>query len=112
VRFLQFIATTLLTQVCAVAPGYAEKRVALVIGNGAYRHAEKLANPVNDVRGIRHALASLGFDVIFGEDLDQKDADRGAARVQGTKVVSPRSRQWNFTSAFPTSWTRYPTKSE
>jgi hypothetical protein len=39
--------------VCAVAPGHAEKRVALVIGNGAYRYADKLANPVNVARGIR-----------------------------------------------------------
>jgi hypothetical protein len=29
---------------CALAPAYAEKRVALVIGNGAYVHADKLAN--------------------------------------------------------------------
>ncbi len=76
---------------CAVATGYAEKRVALVIGNRAYRHAEKLANPVNDARGIRDALASLGFDVIFGEDLDQKALGRAigqfADRVEGADVA-------------------------
>jgi uncharacterized caspase-like protein len=90
VRFLQFIAATWLMLVCAVATGHAEKRVALVIGNGAYRHAEKLANPVNDARGIRDALASLGFDVIFGEDLDQKGLRRAigqfADRVEGADV--------------------------
>jgi peptidoglycan/xylan/chitin deacetylase (PgdA/CDA1 family) len=72
VRFLQFIAATCLMLVCAVATGHAEKRVALVIGNGAYRYADKLANPVNDAQGMRDALKKLGFDVIYGADLDQK----------------------------------------
>jgi hypothetical protein len=40
--------------------GFAEKRVALVIGNGGYQHANKPANPVNDARRMREALASLG----------------------------------------------------
>jgi formylglycine-generating enzyme required for sulfatase activity len=48
----------------------AEKRVALVIGNAAYRHADKLANPVNDARDMRDKLDKLGFVVTYGEDLD------------------------------------------
>jgi hypothetical protein len=59
VRFAQFIAVTWLMRLCAVAPGEAEKRVALVVGNAAYRHADKLANPVNDARGMRDALKKL-----------------------------------------------------
>jgi formylglycine-generating enzyme required for sulfatase activity/uncharacterized caspase-like protein len=55
---------------CALVPALAEKRVALVIGNAAYRHADKLANPANDARGVRDALKRLGFDVTYGEDLD------------------------------------------
>jgi hypothetical protein len=39
----QFIAATWLALLCALAPAYAEKRVALVIGNGAYRHTDRLA---------------------------------------------------------------------
>jgi uncharacterized caspase-like protein len=46
--------------------------VALVVGNGAYLHADKLSNPVNDARGVRDALKNLGFDITYGEDLDQK----------------------------------------
>jgi uncharacterized caspase-like protein len=72
VRVAEFIAVTRLTLVCVVAPACAEKRVALVVGNAAYRHAgvPKLANPVNDAQGMRDALKGLGFDVTYGEDLD------------------------------------------
>jgi TPR repeat protein len=79
VRVLQIIAAAGLALVCAAAPGYAEKRVALVVGNAAYRHADRLANPVNDAQGVRDALKKLGFDVVYGEDLDQ----RGLRRVIG-----------------------------
>ncbi|HKW54769.1 MAG TPA: caspase family protein, partial [Stellaceae bacterium] len=52
----------------------AEQRVALVIGNGAYHHAGKLANPANDARAIAGALAASGFSLIGGGaqlDLDK-----------------------------------------
>jgi formylglycine-generating enzyme required for sulfatase activity/uncharacterized caspase-like protein len=71
VGFTRIIAVAWLMLLCAVAPGLAEKRVALVVGNAAYRHADTLANPVNDARGVRDALKQLGFDVTYGEDLDQ-----------------------------------------
>jgi hypothetical protein len=47
----------------------AGKRVALVIGNGAYAHAAKLQNPANDATDIAAALRKLGFDVVEGRDL-------------------------------------------
>jgi uncharacterized caspase-like protein len=55
-----------------VAPAHTEKRVALVVGNGAYRHAEVLENPINDARGMRDALKQIGFEVAYGENLDQR----------------------------------------
>ena len=39
----------------------AEKRVALVIGNALYKHADPLKNPANDAKDIGAALARLGF---------------------------------------------------
>ncbi len=69
-RFLQIVAFIVTALVCALIPARAEKRVALVIGNGAYVHADRLANPVNDARGVRDALATLKFDIVYGEDLD------------------------------------------
>jgi len=44
-----------------VAPG--EKRVALIIGNSAYK-AAPLKNPSNDARDMAARLRSLGFDVV------------------------------------------------
>lgn len=46
-----------------------ERRVALVIGNGAYEHAGELANPANDARDIAAALQDANFNVILGVDL-------------------------------------------
>jgi formylglycine-generating enzyme required for sulfatase activity len=66
------IASVWLFLLCVLAPAHAEKRVALVVGNGAYAHADKLTNPVDDAHGMREALAALKFDVIYGTDLDGK----------------------------------------
>lgn len=41
----------------------AERRVAMVIGNGAYTHAPALANPANDAALIANSLSALGFEV-------------------------------------------------
>ena len=54
----------------AASPAFAEKRVALVIGNSAYKHAPALANPRNDAEGIAVALKRLQLDVVLGVDLD------------------------------------------
>lgn len=53
VRALRSAVITWMALVCAVASAYAEKRVALVVGNGAYRHADRLDNPVNDAQAVR-----------------------------------------------------------
>jgi tetratricopeptide (TPR) repeat protein len=63
--------------------GHAEKRVALVVGNAAYRHADKLDNPVNDAQAVREALEKLGFDVIYGENLDLKGLGRAIGQFAG-----------------------------
>ena len=48
-----------------------KKRVALVIGNADYRHAQKLAKPINDARAVKSILETLGFTAqIFNQTLD------------------------------------------
>ena len=66
----------------AAAPAHAEKRVAFVVGNADYREAgvPALATPLDDARAMRDALRSLGFGVIYGEDLDQKGMLRAIGR--------------------------------
>ena len=41
-----------------------ERRVALVVGNGAYQKLAPLRNPANDAEDTAAALAKLGFDVV------------------------------------------------
>lgn len=55
--------------------GWAQKRVALVVGNAAYQHAGMLANPLNDARDVAAALTQLGFQVILGTNLDKRAFD-------------------------------------
>ncbi len=55
------------------------KRLALVMGNGSYREAP-LKNPVNDARALAASLRGLGFEVMIGENLGQRDMTRLVAR--------------------------------
>jgi uncharacterized caspase-like protein len=45
-------------------PAFAEKRVALVLGNSNYQNVAPLANPVNDSAKIAATLKDAGFDVV------------------------------------------------
>ncbi len=49
-----------------------ERRTALVIGNGSYANARRLANAANDATDMAAALTGLGFDVISGTNLSLK----------------------------------------
>jgi formylglycine-generating enzyme required for sulfatase activity len=49
-----------------------QNRVALVIGNAAYKQGA-LVNPVNDARAMAKRLRSLGFDVVLRENLKARD---------------------------------------
>jgi uncharacterized caspase-like protein len=51
----------------------ADKRVALVIGNGNYRNFQQLDNPVNDATGVAAALRDAGFQVILRLDATRDD---------------------------------------
>src|SRR5260370_42630524 len=57
-----FLAAALLLLVGQ--PAFAEKRVALVLGNSAYQNVARLANPVNDGAMIAATLKNAGFDVV------------------------------------------------
>jgi hypothetical protein len=56
------LAAVLLLAVCR--PAFAEKRVALVVGNSAYQNVAALPNPVNDSAVIAATLRDAGFDVV------------------------------------------------
>jgi hypothetical protein len=52
------------------------KRIALVIGNGAYTSAPLLKNPPNDARDMAATLIALGFEVTSGINVNQRDMKR------------------------------------
>jgi uncharacterized caspase-like protein len=70
---------------------HAGGRVALVLGNGAYRFVPKLENPAGDARAIAALLKSIGFEVFEGEDLTRdKTTDlflEFAARAEGADLA-------------------------
>jgi uncharacterized caspase-like protein len=78
-------AVGFLAEACA-----AEQRVALVIGNGAYRSAPELGNSRNDADDISEQLKRVGFVVIDGRDLDRSAMHaalgRFAQRVKGAEA--------------------------
>ena len=64
------------------APG---RRVALVVGNAAYRHTVPLDNPKNDAQDIGKALKRLGFEVEVETDLSRSDFEK-VLRAFGDRV--------------------------
>jgi caspase domain-containing protein/von Hippel-Lindau disease tumor suppressor protein len=63
---------------CFSQPALAERRVALVIGNGAYLHAPHLPNPPHDAEDVAAALRRSGFDTVLGVDLDKNKMEDAA----------------------------------
>lgn len=59
---------------------HADKRVALVIGNGAYKNVPALPNPTHDATDVAAALKRSGFDVILATNLDQEGMQDAAIR--------------------------------
>ena len=75
-------------------PAAAEKRIALVVGNAAYRNITRLDNPSNDARLMADTLSSLGFTLIGGRaqlDLDKSALDTAVQnfgrQIQGADVA-------------------------
>ncbi len=71
-RVLTVVVLALWALVATPGEALAEKRVALVIGNGAYTAAGELANPKNDATAMSSSLQRLGFKVTTGIDLDYR----------------------------------------
>lgn len=59
----------------SMTPGdaYADSRLALVIGQSAYRSVSALPNPANDAKMMSQLLRDAGFDVLTAADLSQND---------------------------------------
>ena len=86
-RRLLAVLVALCALVCGITFAAAETRVALVVGNSAYRSTTPLANPLNDARDMAAALKSVGFDVVEALDADRRKLD-GAMRAFTDKLAS------------------------
>ncbi len=70
-------------------PAFAEKRVALVVGNSAYQNVSPLPNPKNDAILMANTLSRLGFVMVGGGaqvDLDKPKFDT-AVQSFGNQLI-------------------------
>src|SRR5437660_6645058 len=61
------------TILLAATPSLAENRLALVIGQSAYKSVPALPNPSNDAKAVTQLLADSGFEVSSASDLSQNE---------------------------------------
>src|SRR3569833_1413359 len=84
--FVWLIVTAWLSLWLGTGVALAEKRVALVIGNSAYKNVAKLANPANDAALVGGMFKKAGFDAVDVKlNLDVVDM-RKALREFGSKA--------------------------
>ena len=67
-RYLTIIVS-LICMAFAANPAKAERRVAFVVGNGAYKNVAQLPNPAVDAKAMAGVLRNVGFDVVEGTNL-------------------------------------------
>jgi hypothetical protein len=69
----------------------ADKRIAFVVGNGAYKNVAPLPNPAVDARSMAALLRNVGFDVVEGTNLTRdKMTESSWTSASGPKA--PMSR--------------------
>jgi hypothetical protein len=86
--------TLLVSLICmlfSVQSALADKRVAFVVGNGAYKNVAQLPNPPMDAKAMASTLRNVGFEVVEGTDLTrdkmtEKLLDFGK-RAQGADIA-------------------------
>jgi uncharacterized caspase-like protein len=89
-RFL-VVALVAIGIVASSSVARADKRVAFVVGNGAYRNVATLPNPPVDAKAMGATLRNVGFDVVEGVNLTrgemtEKLLDFGQ-RAQGADIA-------------------------
>lgn len=85
-RFALLVLAVAVWVIGATGESYAEKGVALVIGNSDYKHTLHLPNPKNDANAIAAALNKIGFESVTVEIDLGIDGMRRALRAFGDKA--------------------------
>jgi hypothetical protein len=63
------VVLSLLCMLFTAEAAKAERRVAFVVGNGAYRNVAQLPNPAVDAKAMASVLRNVGFEVVEGTNL-------------------------------------------
>jgi len=88
-RLASILAAILVYLFAWGSDAYADKRVALVIGNSEYG-TQRLLNPPNDAQDVAETLKSLGFEVILRVNADKQGFLQALAefsrRVTGAEI--------------------------
>src|SRR5512139_208942 len=89
-RYLS-ILLSLICMALTVSAAKADRRVAFVVGNGAYKNVAQLPNPPIDAKAMAATLRNVGFEVIEGSNLSrdqmtEKLLDFGR-KAQGSDVA-------------------------
>jgi uncharacterized caspase-like protein len=82
-RHLKAAAAASLLAIIACNPALAENRVALVIGNSAYRTVPPLPNAENDAKSMSDLLGAAGFEVMNTQDLSQDELRKTIGEFAG-----------------------------
>jgi uncharacterized caspase-like protein len=85
-----FLASSLLvlTQLISPTEASAEARLALVIGQSAYRAVPELPNAANDAKGMTELLGNAGFSVTTAPDLAQNEMRQAISDFAGKVTAS------------------------
>src|SRR5271167_3617349 len=67
-RFL-IVALSVIGMLASVNAAKADRRVAFVVGNGAYKNVAQLPNPPVDAKAMARVLRNAGFEVVEGINL-------------------------------------------
>jgi hypothetical protein len=71
------------SMVLAAGSAFAENRLALVIGQSAYRSVPPLPNPANDAKAVTQMLTDSGFEVSTAADLTQNEMRQHVSEFAG-----------------------------
>jgi peptidoglycan hydrolase-like protein with peptidoglycan-binding domain len=63
------VVLSLLCMLFTAEAAKAERRVAFVVGNGAYKNVAQLPNPAVDAKAMASVLRNVGFEVVVGTNL-------------------------------------------
>ncbi|WP_172182979.1 caspase family protein [Bradyrhizobium aeschynomenes] len=72
ISLIAAVVLSLVVSALGVDAARADRRVAFVVGNGAYKNVAQLPNPPVDAKAMAVTLRNVGFDVVEGTNLNRE----------------------------------------